>query len=80
MPRQSPGSGGSSPCRSPPGGLLPELASEVSHRGIDGRSAQGHDDMADQRRLISKKGGQLGFASRPNFDTPRVPEGPGDQN
>ena len=35
-------SGFSSPRRSPPGGLFLELDSEVSHRDINGRSAQGH--------------------------------------
>ena len=97
-------SGVSSPRRSPPGGLLLELDSEVSPRDVNGRSAQGHvyehaldsrshcslhvgstcggygdvagactstlqsflellsagskgADMADTRRLISKKGG-----------------------
>ena len=102
-----------------------ERGSEVSHRDINGRSAQGHvnghaldsrshcslrvggtcggyddvagactstlqsflelpsaggreADMAEERQLISKKGGQLVFASRPNFNTHWVPEGPVD--
>ena len=121
----NPLSGVSALRRSRPDGLFLELDSEVSHRDINGRSAQGHasehaldsrshcslrvgrtcgkyddvagactsalqsflellsagskgSDMADTRRLISKKGGQLVFASRPNFNTHWVPEGPVD--